>query len=107
MHVFVMYKVVNDSSLSSFYQVSSQPLTICFCYQGLELMCDASVVQQSVFPGQTFHVLAVGKGIGISPALVKSRINGKYDISPKVQSLGIACEPLNSGSQDQALCGSD
>ena len=95
MHVFVMYEVVNDSSLSSFYQVSSQPLTICFCYQGLELMCDASVVQQSVFPGQTFHVLAVGKGIGISPALVKSRINGKYDISPKVQSLGIACEPLN------------
>ena len=91
--VFIIHKDVNDSSLS--YQVSSQPLRICFCYQGPELMCDVSVVQQSVFPGQTSHVLAVGVGIGISPAVVKSRINGKYDIFPKVQSLGNACEPLN------------
>ena len=92
-HVFIIHNDVNDSSLS--YQVSSQPLKICFCYQGPEPMCDASVVQQNVFPGQTFHVLSVGVGIGISPAVVKSRINGKYDISPKVQSLGNACEPLN------------
>ena len=91
-HVF-SYKVVK----SSFYQVSSQPLTVCFCYQGLELMCDESVVQQSirVFPGQTFKALAVGVGFGISPAVIKSRINGKNDISPEVQSLGNACEPLN------------
>ena len=82
---------------SSFYQVSSQPLTVCFCHQGPGLMCDASVVQQniSVFPGQTFKVLAVGFGVGISPAVVRSRINSKYDISAEVQSLGNACEPLN------------
>ena len=82
---------------SSFYQVSSQPLTVCFCYQKPGLMCDATVVQQSisVFPGQTFKVLAVGVGVGISPAVVKSRTNSKYDISPEVQSLGNACEPLN------------
>ena len=91
-HVF-LYKLVN----SSFYQVSSQPLTVCFCHQGPGLMCDASVVQQniSVFPGQTFKVLAVGFGVGISPAVVRSRINSKYDISAEVQSLGNACEPLN------------
>ena len=82
---------------SSFYQVSSQPLTVCFCHQGPGLMCDGPVVQQSisVFPGQTFKVLAVGVGMGISPAVVKSRINSKYDISPEVQSLGNACKPLN------------
>ena len=90
--IFTQVFLLNSSFL---YQVSSQPLTVCFCYQGPELMCDESVVQQSVFPGQTFHVLAVGVGIGISPAVVKSRINGKYDISPKLQSLGNACEPLN------------
>ena len=96
-HVFFIHKDVNSSSLSSLYQVSSQPLTVCFCYQGSEPMCDASVVQQSisVFPGQTFHVLAVGTGTGISPAVVRSRINSKYDIFPEVQSLGNACEPLN------------
>ena len=33
-HVFIIHKDVNDSSLS--YQVSSQPLTVCFCYQGPE-----------------------------------------------------------------------
>ena len=61
-HVF-LYKVVN----SSLYQVSSQPQRICFCYQGPGLMCDDSVVQQSisVFPGQSFKVLAVGVGAGI------------------------------------------
>ena len=92
-HVFIIHKVVN----SSFYQVSSQPLTVCFCYQGPEPMCDVSVVQQSisVFPGQTFHVLTVGTGTGISPAVVRSRINNKYDIFSEVQSLGNACEPLN------------
>ena len=91
-HVFI-YKLLNNS----FYQVSSQPLKICFCYQGPELMCDESVVKQSisVFPGQTFKALAVGIGAGISPAVVRSRINSKYDISPEVQSLGNACEPLN------------
>ena len=89
-HVFVYIE-------SSFYQVSSQPLTVCFCYQGSGLMCDDSVVQQSisVFPGQTFNVLAVGVGVGISPAVIRSKINGKYDIFPEFQSLGNACEPLN------------
>ena len=60
-------------------------------------MCNVSVVQQSiiVFPGQTFKVLAVGIGVGISPAVVRSRINSKYDISAEVQSLRNACEPLN------------
>ena len=92
--IFTQVFLLNSSF---FYQVSSQPLTVCFCYQRPELMCDASVVQQSisVFPGQTFHVLAVGIGAGISPAVVRGRINSKYDISPKVQSLGNACEPLN------------
>ena len=33
--------------------------------------------------------------VGISPAVVRSRISGKYDIFPKLQSLGNACEPLN------------
>ena len=82
---------------SSFYQVSSQPVEICFCHQGPGLMCDDSVVQQSisVFPGQTFKILAVGFGAGISPAVVKSRIIGKYEIFPELQSLGNACEPLN------------
>ena len=89
--MYFLYKVVQ----SSFYQVSSQPLTLCFCHQGPGLMCDESVVQQSVFPGQSFKVLAVGVGAGISPAVVKSRINSKYDISPEVQTLGNACEPLN------------
>ena len=88
-----LYKVVK----SSFYQVSSQPVKVCFCHQGPELMCDESVVQQSisVFPGQTFKVLAVGVGIGISPAVVKSTTNSKYEIFPELQSLGNACEPLN------------
>ena len=60
-------------------------------------MCDKSVVQQSisVFPGQTFKVSAVGVGIGISPAVVKSSINSEYEIFPELQSLGNACEPLN------------
>ena len=82
---------------SSVYRVSSQLVKVCFCNQGPELMCDVSVVQQSisVFPGQTFKVLAVGVGVGISPAVVRSRINSKYDISAEVQSLGNACEPLN------------
>ena len=34
-------------------------------------------------------------GIGISPTVVRSSISDKYDIFPKVQSLGNACEPLN------------
>ena len=94
--IFTQVFLLNSSF---FYQVSSQPLTVGFCYQGPELMCDESVVQQSisVFPGQTFHVLAVGlgSGAGVSPAVVRGRINNKYDVSPKVQSLGNACEPLN------------
>ena len=58
-------------------------------------MCDGTVVPSiSVYPGQTFKVSAVGYGIGISPASVKSRINGKYEIFPELQSLGNACEPL-------------
>ena len=39
--------------------------------------------------------MAVGVGVGISPAVIRSKINGKYDISPEVQSLGNVCEPLN------------
>ena len=85
-----------NTSLSSQYQVSSQPVTICFCYPGPELICDRTVVLSiSVYPGQTFNISAVGMGIGISPAVVKSRINGKYDIIPELQSLGNACGPLN------------
>ena len=34
-------------------------------------------------------------GIGISPAVVRSRISGKYDIFPELQSLGNSCESLN------------
>ena len=92
-----LYEFVNSSSLSSLYPVSSQPLTVCFCHQGPELMCNVSVVQQNiiVFPGQSFNVLAVGVGVGVSPAVVRSRISSKYDISREVQTLGNACEPLN------------
>ena len=92
-----LYEFVNSSSLSSLYPVSSQPLTVCFCHQRPELMCNVSVVQQNiiVFPGQSFNVFAVGVGVGVSPAVVRSRINSKYDISREVQTLGNACEPLN------------
>ena len=59
-------------------------------------MCDENGVPTiSIYPGQTFGILAVGMGVGISPAVVRSRINSKYDISPKLQSLERACEPLN------------
>ena len=59
-------------------------------------MFDGSVVRHiSVHPGQIFRIMAVGLGVGISPAVVRSRIIGKYDIFPELQSLGIACEPLN------------
>ena len=93
-HVF--YFGFLNISLSPHYHVSSQPVTICFCYPGQELMCDRTVVPSiSVYPGQTFNILAVGMGMGISPAVVKSRINGKYGILPELQSLGNACEPLN------------
>ena len=82
--------------LSVWYRVSSQPFMICFCYQEPVFTCDESVVPSiSVYPGQTFRIMAVGMGVGISPAVVRSRINGKYDITPELQSLGIACEPLN------------
>ena len=85
-----------NNSLSSQYQVSSHPFTICFCYPGPELMCNNNVVPSiSVYPGQTFNISAVGMGVGISPAVVRSRINGKYEIFPKLQGLGNACEPLN------------
>ena len=85
-----------NTSLSSWYQVSSRPVKICFCYPGPELMCNDNVVPSiSVYPGQTFRVMAVGMGRGISPAVVRSRINGEYGISPELQSLGNACEPLN------------
>ena len=93
-HVF-RFEILN-MSLNFLYQVSSQPLTICFCYQGPLVMCNTTLVPSiNVYPGQTFQVLAVGKGTGISPAVVRSRINGKYEIFPEVQSLGNACEPLN------------
>ena len=37
-----------------------------------------------------------GMGIGISPAVVRSRIDGEqFDIFPELQSLGNTCEPLN------------
>ena len=81
-----------NTSLSFQYQVSSHPLTICFCYPGPELMCNNNVVPSiSVYPGQTFSISAVGMGVGISPAVVRSRIksiNGKYEIFPELQSLG-------------------
>ena len=48
-----------------------------------------------VYPGQLFKILAVGMGVGISPAIVRNKISGKYDIFPEFQSLGKACEPLN------------
>ena len=94
-HVFqVEYQ--DTSPLISWYQTSSQPFTICFCYPGPQIICDGTVVPNiSVYPGQTFQVLAVGMGVGISPAVVRSRINSKYDIFPEIQSLGNACEPLN------------
>ena len=83
-------------SLSSLYQVSSQPATVCFCYQGPQLTCDETMIPNiSVYPEQTFKILAVRMGVGISPAVVRSRISDKYDIFPELQSLGNACEPLN------------
>ena len=68
-------------SISSKYQVSSQPLMICFCYPGPELMCNETVVPSiSVYPGQTFNISAVGMGVGISPAVVRSVIDAKYTV---------------------------
>ena len=59
-------------------------------------MCNNNMVANiSVYPGQTFNISAVGMGKGISPAVVRNRMNGKYEIFPKLQSLGNACEPLN------------
>ena len=87
-----------NSSLSTFYRVSSDPLFICFCNERTELMCDGSVVPHiSVYPGQAFKIIAVRFGAGISPAVVRSKISDKYDIIlfPEFQSLGNACEPLN------------
>ena len=93
-HVF-HFKSPNKT-FSSWYQVSSRPFKICFCYPGPKLVCDASVVPNiSVYPGQTFRILAIGMGIGISPAVVRSWISGKYNISPELQSLDNACELLN------------
>ena len=85
-------------SHSVWYRVSSQPYMICFCYQGpaFTCTCGESVVPSiNVYPGQTFKITAVGMGRGISPAVVRSRINAKYDIIPELQQLGNACEPLN------------
>ena len=83
-----------NSLLSILYQVSSNPLFICFCNQRPEIMCDATVVPHiSVYP--TFNISAVGVGVGISPAVVRSKISDKYDIFPELQGLGNACEPLN------------
>lgn len=94
LHVFLFAYL--NISLSYWYRVSSQAATVCFCYQGQELICDEPVMPSiSVYPGQAFKVLAVGMGVGISPAVVRSRISGKYNIFPKLQSLGNACEPLN------------
>ena len=93
-HVF-RFGLLN-SSLSTLYRVSSDSLFVCFCNERQELMCDESVVPHiSVYPGQAFKILAVGMGVGISPAVVRSRISDKYDIFPELQSLGNACEPLN------------
>ena len=92
--VHVFHLEFLNTFLSSWYQVSSQPLKICVCYPGL--MHVATVVESiSVYPGQTFSILAVGVGAEISPAVVRSKISGKYDIFPKFQNLGNACEPLN------------
>ena len=84
-------------SLSFRYQVvSSHSVTVCFCYPGPALICDETIMPSiDVYPGQTFQISAVGMGSGISPAVVRSRINGKYKIFPELQSLGNACEPLN------------
>ena len=83
-------------SLGFRYQVSSRSITVCFCYPGPALICDETIMPSIyVYPGQTFKISAVGNGSGISPAVVRSRINSKYDIIPELQSLGNACEPLN------------
>ena len=93
-HVF-HFKFLNIT-FSSLYQVSSQPDTICYCYQESGLLCDENAVPIiSIYPGQTFGILAVGMGVGISPVVIRSQINSKYDISPKLQHLERACEPLN------------
>ena len=87
-----------NTSLSFRYQVSSRFITVCFCYPGPALICDENVAivpSIYVYPGQTLQISAVGMGSGISPAVVRSRINGKYDIIPELQSLGNTCEPLN------------
>ena len=95
-HVF-HFKFQNIS-FSHLYQVSSQPDTICYCYEDSGLLCDENAIPIiSIYPGQTFGILAVGMGVGISPAVIRSQIidNSKYDISPKLQHLERACEPLN------------
>ena len=93
-HVF-HFEMLNNS-LRFWYEVSSHPNTVCFCFDKLEFICDETVVPSiSVYPGQMFSIMAVGMGVGISPAVVRSRISGKYDIFPELESLENACEPLN------------
>ena len=84
---------------SPWYQISSLPHTVCFCAAETP-HCERKIKDISVYPGQTFKVWAVGIGFGspsdgISPAIVRSRIESKYYIFPELQSLSNACEPLN------------
>ena len=48
-----------DISINFRYEVSSHPVTICFCNPGPELMCTTVVANVIVYPGQTFNISAV------------------------------------------------
>ena len=98
-HVF--HLIPQNTSLGSWYEVSSKPIMVCFCSnQTKQPLCHIDEMATNAYPGQTIKVLAVGIGMGITPygivpAVVRSRTDSQYDVYPEVQSLGNACEPLN------------
>ena len=96
----VFHLIPQNTSLGSWYEVSSEPYAVCFCSnQSKQPLCDIHEMTTSVYPGQTIKVWAVGVGqgdlFGIVPAIVKIRTDSQYNIFPEVQRLGNACEPLN------------
>ncbi len=86
------------------YQVSSKPMTLCFCPENID--CERRVDFLLAYPGQSIQVKAVGVGtagvtLGISPAVVHSTIHSTHSsdenfaIVPEVLSLWNTCEYLN------------
>ena len=88
-HIFHFFP--QNTSLDSWYEVSSEPVMVCFCSNlTKQPLCHIAEMATSVYPGQTIKVWAVGIGwgnpFGIVPAVVRSRTDSQYDVYPEVQS---------------------